>query len=57
MKSILIDKQIKCDYERLQNERFKKIREEYSIVTMPLLEISYPDFIKNMHKIGGKNFH
>jgi hypothetical protein len=45
-----IDRMIKQDYKRLNGDEFRHVRETYGIVTKPLLEISYPEFLRKIHR-------
>lgn len=49
-----IDCSIIKNYSKLESQKFIQIQHKYKIVTMPLLDISYPEFLRELHKIKRK---
>jgi hypothetical protein len=49
-----IDRVIIKNYKRLSGEQFRGTREKYPILTPSFLEISYPVFIRNIHRLKKK---
>jgi hypothetical protein len=37
------------NYNKLESQRFIQIQQKYRMVTLPLLEISYPQFLRELH--------